>query len=174
MLAGKADSLATVYPYAERQDVPASAEGSTGSAAGTHCGVLFSLGGVLHSIDQENSLCIHTGPGRCLGNSIYRNRLLRCASSELQCRSTADTETEASAAPNGAQPSLQRADSGREARQAVAAKISAARALARKLSEEQQAAVTAAKLAAEQAMDESEIDRYCIQAVICLPGVPHM
>ena len=109
MLAGKADSLATVYPYAERQDVPASAEGSTGSAAGTHCGVLFSLGGVLHSIDQENSLCIHTGPGRCLGNSIYRNRLLRCASSELQCRSTADTETEASAAPNGAQPSLQRA-----------------------------------------------------------------
>ena len=41
----------------------------------------------------------------------------------------------------------------------MAAKISAARALARKLFEEKQAAMSAARLAAEQAMDEEEIDR---------------
>ena len=41
----------------------------------------------------------------------------------------------------------------------MAAKISAARALARKLSEEKQAAMSAARLAAEQAMNEEEIDR---------------
>ena len=60
-------------------------------------------------------------------------------------------------------PSLQRADSDREARRAVAAKISAARALARKLSEEKQAAVTAAKLAADQSMDEAELDRSALR-----------
>lgn len=48
-----------------------------------------------------------------------------------------------------------------EARMAVAAKISAARALARKLSEEKQAAVAAARAAAENSLDEDEIDR-CI------------
>lgn len=42
---------------------------------------------------------------------------------------------------------------------AVAAKISAARALARKLSEEKQAAVAAARAAAEHSLDEEEIDR---------------
>jgi hypothetical protein len=41
----------------------------------------------------------------------------------------------------------------------VAAKLSAARTLARKLSEEKQAAVAAAKLAAEESMDEAELDR---------------
>lgn len=54
---------------------------------------------------------------------------------------------------------LQRAGSGGDARAAVAAKISAARALARRLSEEKQAAVTAARLAAERSMDEAELDR---------------
>ena len=44
-------------------------------------------------------------------------------------------------------------------RMAVAAKISAARALARALAEEQQAAVTAARLAAEHSMDDEEIQR---------------
>ena len=77
----------------------------------------------------------------------------------LACRSAAETETKPGSSGNGAVPSLQRADSDREARRAVAAKISAARALARKLSEEKQAAVTAAKLAADQSMDEAELDR---------------
>ena len=42
---------------------------------------------------------------------------------------------------------------------AVAAKISAARALARKLSKEKQATVAAARAAAENSLDEEEIDR---------------
>ncbi len=93
--------------------------------------------------------------------------LIGCgAKLHMPCRSTAkaDTQSKPNTSSNGAEPSVQSAGSDREARQAVAAKISAARALARKLSEEQQAAVTAAKLAAEQAMDESEIDRYRSQA----------
>ena len=49
----------------------------------------------------------------------------------------------------------------------MAAKISAARALARKLSEVKQAAVTAAKLAADQSMDEAELDR---SALFLPPG----
>jgi len=56
-----------------------------------------------------------------------------------------------------AERELQRSAS--EARLAVAAKISAARALARKLSEEKQAAVAAARAAAEQTLDEEDIDR---------------
>ena len=103
-------------------------------------------------------------PFNCSGDT---SGIMSCASSVLQCRSTAETETQPSTASNGAEPSLQRTDSGRQARQAVAAKISAARALARKLSEEQQAAVTAAKLAAEQAMDEGEIDRWDWFLAVC-------
>ena len=46
-----------------------------------------------------------------------------------------------------------------EARMAVAAKISAARALARKLCDEKQAAVAAARAAAEHSLDEEDIER---------------
>ncbi len=74
-------------------------------------------------------------------------------------RSTARTKSKQGSSDNGAGASLQRADSDREARHAVAAKLSAARTLARKLSEEKQAAVAAAKLAAEESMDEAELDR---------------
>ena len=82
------------------------------------------------------------------------------------CRAAAETESKPGASSNGAKPGLQRTDSGREARQAVAAKISAARALARKLSEEKQAAMSAARLAADEAMNEEEIDR-------CVIGLHH-
>ena len=82
------------------------------------------------------------------------------------CRAAAETESKPGASSNGAEPRLQRTDSGREARQAVAAKISAARALARRLSEEKQAAMLAARLAAEHAMNEEEIDR-------CVIGLRH-
>lgn len=51
--------------------------------------------------------------------------------------------------------------SASEARMAVAAKISAARALARKLCEEKEAAMAAARAAAEHSLDEEEIER-CI------------
>ena len=81
------------------------------------------------------------------------------------CRAAAETESKPGASSNGAKPRLQRTGSDREARQAVAAKISAARALARKLSEEKQAAMSAARLAAEQALDEEEIDR-CV--IVCI------
>ena len=63
------------------------------------------------------------------------------------------------ASTNGSEPSPQRIDSGRETRQAFTAKIFAARALARKLAEEQQAAATAAELAANQEMEEAWHDR---------------
>ena len=75
------------------------------------------------------------------------------------CRSAAETEAKESSSGNGAEASLPQIDGDREARKAIAAKISAARALARKLFEEKQSTVSAAKMAAEQAMDEEEIDR---------------
>ena len=84
------------------------------------------------------------------------------ADHRVLCRAAAETESKPGASSNGAEPRLQRTGSGREARQAVAAKISAARALARKLSEKKQAAMSAARLAAEQAMNEEEIDRCVI------------
>ena len=51
----------------------------------------------------------------------------------------------------------------------VAADCSAARALARKLAEEKQAAVNAARLAADQSMDEEEIEalKVCVRVQLC-------
>jgi len=75
------------------------------------------------------------------------------------CRCAAEEKSVPGASTDGPESSPQRTDSGKETRQAVAAKTSAARGLARKLAEEKQAAVTAANLAAEQAMDERLHDR---------------
>ena len=77
-----------------------------------------------------------------------------CTSMACCCRSAAEGKAVPGTSTNGSEPSPQRTDSGRESRQAVAAKISAARALARKLAEEKQAAVTAAELAENQASEE--------------------
>ncbi|KAL3139315.1 hypothetical protein ABBQ38_003653 [Trebouxia sp. C0009 RCD-2024] len=66
--------------------------------------------------------------------------------------------TSSSQSLNGSTLSSRSTGSERDQRKAIAAKISAARALARKLAEEKQAAVNAAKQAAEHSMDEEEID----------------
>ena len=51
----------------------------------------------------------------------------------------------------------------------MTAACSAARALARKLAEEKQAAINAARLAAEQSMDEEEIEalKVCMRVHLC-------
>ena len=90
----------------------------------------------------------------------------------LLCRSTTEVQ-EQQAAESGARGNrsggapdhaadreLRRSAS--EARMAVAAKISAARALARKLCEEKEAAMAAARAAAEHSLDEEEIERCCL------------
>ena len=59
--------------------------------------------------------------------------------------------------PSSPSPSPSANDGGGDPRAAAAAKISAARRLARKLSEDKAAAVGAARLAAEAAMDEGEV-----------------
>jgi hypothetical protein len=51
---------------------------------------------------------------------------------------------------------------------AVAAKISAARALARKLCEEKEAAMAAARAAAEHSLDEEEIDRCSVRPAMMM------
>ena len=55
----------------------------------------------------------------------------------------------------------------------VSAACSAARALARKLAEEKQAAINAARLAAEQSMDEEEIEalKVCMGVHLCTPSL---
>ena len=84
---------------------------------------------------------------------------------QRHCRAAAEVqEREASSSGGNGNAPRQAAERGMrrsasEARMAVAAKISAARALARKLSEEKQAAVAAARAAAENSLDEEEIDR---------------
>ena len=159
MRAGEASLPCMFSAHAENQGVLASAEGTTSSLAGMRLSLLRYSGRSENCLPEDSSVLTKLNQGIPLDFPFNTSRTMHCASSVLQCRSTAETETQPSAAKNGAEPSEQRADGGRQARQAVAAKISAARALARKLSEEQQAAVTAAKLAAEQAMDEGEIDR---------------
>ncbi|CAK0787776.1 hypothetical protein CVIRNUC_010998 [Coccomyxa viridis] len=98
-------------------------------------------------------------PGSIPGARMTKYPHLRKELPRSVCRAAAETESKPGVSSDGVEPRLQRTDSGREARQAVAAKISAARALARKLSEEKQAAMSAARLAADEAMNEEEIDR---------------
>ncbi|CAL8472333.1 g11876 [Coccomyxa elongata] len=95
-------------------------------------------------------------PCRPLHRTRKRTPICRAAS-EVQEREASTSGGNGSGPGQAGERSMRRSTS--EARMAVAAKISAARALARKLSEEKQAAVAAARAAAENSLDEDEIDR---------------